>query len=40
MIARKGVNFANQHMEFIVLAMKGTLDKLLSNDLDPVKGLS
>lgn len=40
MFTRKGINFANQHMEFIVLAIKGAFDKLLSNDLDPVRGPS
>jgi len=37
MFTRKGINFANQYMEFIVLAVKGTFDKLLSSDLDPLK---
>ncbi|PKU43504.1 hypothetical protein llap_6193 [Limosa lapponica baueri] len=40
MFNRKGINFANQYMEFIVLAAKGVLDKLVSSDLDPLKDLS
>lgn len=37
MFTRKGINFANQYMEFIVLAAKGASDKLLCSDLDPLK---
>lgn len=37
MFSRKGINFANQCTELIVLAAKGAFDKLLSGDLNPLK---
>lgn len=37
MFSRKGINFANQYTDFIVLAAKGAFEKLLSGDLNPLK---